>query len=94
MLDDVECIVPIEHNIERVFDAGRAGASGVEGQKSHLQREVHIGLVSQHTIERRLPIAGLTDDAVRSSLADLYPVSCNPKMIMSALTKVEMSSSW
>ncbi len=67
--------MPIEHDIERVFDAGRAGASGIESQKSHLQSKIHVGVVPQHAIEKRFAVAGLADNAVGGALTHFHPVS-------------------
>ena len=75
VLDNVESIMPIEHDIDGIFDAGRAGPRGVKGEEANLHGEIHAGVIAQDTVEERLAIAGFADDAIRRPLAHLDPIA-------------------
>jgi len=75
MLQNIERVMSIEHDIQRVFYAGRTGACGIKGEEADLERKVHAGGVSKHAIKEGFPITRFTDDAIGCPLADLHPVA-------------------
>ena len=76
VFENIKGVVPVEHDIKRIFDAGRTGACGIEGQETDLEREIHVSVIPKHPIQQRFPIARLTDDAVGGSFySPPHPIS-------------------
>ena len=75
VLDDIESVVAIQHHIDRILDARRTRAGGVEGQEPQFYGEIHGGIISQYTIEEWFPIAGFADDTIGSSVTHLHPIA-------------------